>query len=547
MRFLRASCQAALIATLGGLVSASSLKNGYYDYIVVGGGPAGIIAAEKFIEAGNKVLLVERGVGPTVATGANETLVWNKDLTPIDLPGLSADVGSLDLWDEYLCSDTAGYAACVLGGGVTINYMVFVHPPAHDFDDNNNWPEGWKWKDLKSAADRLYKRNPGTILPSADGKRYDQGLYKVLSRFFNKLGWKSVDMITQPDEKYQVYSYPAWNIKDQKRAGPVRTYLPEAEKNESFDLNLGAKVIRVVRSGSQVTGVEVKLASGKTEIVSLADNGRVVLAAGALSTPRLLFNSGIGPKKQIETAKMSGITVPSEKEWLELPVGVGLRDHPIFSIYVETGGNYGVPDYDAIINGSDTTDINLYKNGDGLLTQGKHRMIFFSSNELHGQTRYYQGSCAPNAGSVLGITTYLTHGSTSQGVLGLDSNQNTVIEKSPYMQTADDRRAARSFIQQLVNDIQNPSTGFKLETNLNTTAILASQSPGMHYTGTAKMGTDNGLENGTSVVDVNTKVYGMDNLYVVDGSIHPDLPTGNIQTTIMIIAEAAAARILAQK
>ncbi|KAJ5665380.1 FAD/NAD(P)-binding domain-containing protein [Penicillium maclennaniae] len=510
------------------LAQHESLKNGYYDYIVVGGGPAGIIAAEKFIEAGNKVLLLERGVGPTVATGANETLMWNKHLTPIDLPGLSADVGNLDLWNEYLCSDTVGYAACVLGGGVTVNYMVFVHPPAHDFDDNNNWPVGWKWRDLKPAADRLYKRNPGTILPSADGKRYDQNLYNVLSNFFNRLGWKSVDMITQPDEKHQVYSYPAWNIKDQKRGGPVRTYLPEAKKSKNFDLNLGANVIRVVRSGSQVTGVEVQLASGKTEIVSLADKGRVVLAAGALSSPRILFNSGIGPKKQIETAKKSGVTVPAEKEWLELPVGVGLRDHPIFSIYVETGGDYGVPDYDAIIDGSDTTDINLYKNGTGLLTQGKHRLL------------------CPNAGSVLDITTYLTHGSTSQGVLGLDVNQNTVFERSPYMQTADGRRAARSFIQQLVNNIQGPATGFKLKTNLNTTAILASQSPGMHYTGTAKMGTDNGLKNGTSVVDVNTKVYGMDNLYVIDGSIHPDLPTGNIQATITIIAEAAAARILAQ-
>jgi cellobiose dehydrogenase (acceptor) len=113
-----------------------------------------------------------------------------------------------------------------------------------------------------------------------------------------------------------------------------------------------------------------------------------------------------------------------------------INSSPIFSIYLKTGGNYGIPDYDTISNGSDT----------------KHRMIF-SSNELHGQTRYYQGSCAPNPDSVPDITTYLTHGSTSTGVLGLDSNQYTVIEKSPYMQTADDRRAARAFIQQLVNDI----------------------------------------------------------------------------------------------
>jgi cellobiose dehydrogenase (acceptor) len=101
-----------------------------------------------------------------------------------------------------------------------------------------------------------------------------------------------------------------------------------------------------------------------------------------------------------------------------------------------------VPDYDAILNGSDTKDIKLYRQGDGILTQGKHRMIFFSSNELHGQTRYYQGSCAPNPDSVPDITTYLTHGSPSTGVLGLGSNQYTVIKESPYMQTADDRRGS---------------------------------------------------------------------------------------------------------
>lgn len=512
MRFSRINCQAALIAATGALVAATGFKSGSYDYIVVGGGPAGIITAERFIEAGKNVLLLERGTGPTVATGANETLSWDSNLTPIDLPGLSADVGNLNVWNEYMCSDTAGFAACVLGGGVTLNYMVFVHPPKHDFDDNNNWPEGWKWKDLESAAERLYRRNPGTILPSADGKRYDQGLYTVLSKFFQNLGWKSVDMIADPNEKHQVYSYPSWNIQDQKRAGPVRTYLPLAQKHRNFSLRLGTKVLRVVRSGSQVTGVEVQTASGKTEIVNLAPKGRVVLAAGALSTPRVLFNSGIGPKKQIRTAQKSGIATPPEQDWLELPVGVGLKDHPIFSLVVKTDGDFGVPDYDSVLNGTDTTDINLYKRGHGALTQGKHRMIFFTSNELNGQTRYYQGSCAPDENSVLDITAYMTHGLTSSGVLGLDTKGNTIMEKSPYMQTVGDRKAARAFVQQLVNDIKRPSSGLKLETYTDVSAIIGSQSPGMHYTTTAKMGADDGRKNGTSVVDTNTKVYGMNNL-----------------------------------
>ncbi|KAE8139843.1 hypothetical protein BDV38DRAFT_291121 [Aspergillus pseudotamarii] len=539
MRFLRAGALAASLS------AASALKNNTYDYIVVGGGPSGIITAERFAEAGKNVLLLERGVGPTVSTGNNETLSWNRTLTPIDVPGLSADIGNLDVWNQYMCTDTDGTAACVLGGGVTVNYMVFVHPPAHDFDDK--WPKGWKWEDVKLASERLYQRNPGTTQPSADGNRYDQGLYKVLSKFFNQLGWKSVDMIAAPNEKHQIYSYPAWNIANEKRAGPVRTYLPLVKDADNFTLRLNSKVNRLVRTGSEVTGVEVVDAvTGQTEVVTLAPHGRVVLAAGALSTPRLLFNSGIGPKKQIETAKKSGIAVPPQEEWIDLPVGVGLKDHPIFSINVNTGGDFAPLDFDSFLNGSATTDINLYRQSSGAFTQGKHRMIFFTSNQVNGHTRYYQGSCAPADEGVVAITAYMTHGLTSAGVLGLDEKGNTVIEQSPYMQTADDWAAAKLFIDQLLYDITDPSTGFKLQGNTNTSAILASPAVGVHYVGTAKMGTDDGRKNGTSVVDTNTKVYGMDNLYVVDGSMHPDLPTGNIQATIMVAAEQAAAKILAQ-
>ncbi|KAF7714200.1 Cellobiose dehydrogenase (acceptor) [Penicillium ucsense] len=545
MQLLRVSFQAALIAAASSVASASSFKNDYYDYIVVGGGPSGIITAERFVEAGKKVLLLERGHGPTVTTGANDTLPWSNELTPIDLPGMSANVGALPEWKRYMCTDTPGMAACVLGGGTTVNYMVFIHPSDHDFDHNSNWPTGWKWKDVKPAAERLYKRNAGTTQPSADGKRYDQGAYKVLSTFFNRLGWKSVDSIEEPDKKHKVYTYPAWNIEDHVRAGPVRTYLPLVQKNESFDLHMGVKVLRVVREGSKITGVEVQNGSNETEIVTVGHNGRVVLSAGALSTPRLLFNSGIGPAKQIEMAQSSGISVPAKQDWIQLPVGVGLMDHPIFTMLVQTNATFGVPDYDSILNGSDTADIELYKQGSGLLTQGKHRMIFFSSNTFRNHTRYYQGSCAPTENGVVEIKVYMTHGLTSHGVLGLDSKQNTVIEKSPYMQTPDDRVAARAFVQGLARDIQAPGSGLTLVKNTNTTAILKDLQPGTHYASTAKMGVDDGRKNGTSVVDTNTKVYGTDNLFIVDGSIHPDLSTGNIQATIMVVAEAAAAKILA--
>ncbi|GAB1212344.1 hypothetical protein ATERTT37_001482 [Aspergillus terreus] len=518
-----------------------------YDYIVVGGGPSGIITAERLAEANKSVILLERGYGPTVATGSNHTLPWNNTLTPIDVPGLSFDIGNMDLWNDYICSDTGGTAACVLGGGVTVNYMVFVHPPARDFDDK--WPQGWKWRDVQPAAERLYARNPGSLLPSADGKYYDQGLYNTLSRFFSRLGWKSVDMIAQPDEKHDVYSYPAWNIKDQRRAGPVRTYLPLAQQRKNFVLRTGTKATRLIRAGSTVRGVEVETDRAGREVIPLAPRGRVVLAAGALSTPRILFNSGIGPSAQIETARRSGVVLPPRREWIDLPVGVGLKDHPIFSIEVKTNGTFAPLDAQAILNGSAVRDIQLYEDaGSGVLTEGKHRMIFFTSRMASdNQTRYYQGSCAPTGEGVFTITAYMTHGITSSGVLGLDAKQNTVIEKSPYLQTPADREAARDFIEQMVGDITAPGTGFELQTYTNTSAILDSLTSGIHWTSTTKMGSDDGRLNGTSVVDTNTKVYGMDNLYIVDGGIHPDLPTGNIQAAIMIVAEAAVKKILEQE
>ncbi|KAG7126544.1 Cellobiose dehydrogenase like protein [Verticillium longisporum] len=471
-----------------------------YDYIVVGGGPAGIITAERLAETNKKVLLLERGQGPTVETGATNSLVWNDTITAVDVPALAPVIPP---W--YMCEDTPGSAACVLGGGTSINFLVFVDPPAHDFE---NWPRGWKWPNVAPAAARLYERS---LLDHAT--------------FLNNLGWKSVDMIEEPDKKHKAYSYPSWNIKDSKRAGPVRTYLPKALEYDNFTLRLGVKVNRLIRKGSRVTGVEVEN-NGKIETIGLASKGRVVLAAGALSTPRILFHSGIGPTKQIEAAKKSGVKVPSKKDWIKLPVGQNLKDHPIFAITAQTDGNWGALDLASVANGSDTTNTQLYEgSGSGVLSQGRHRLIFFTSSVgSDGITRYFQGSCAASGNGTVAITSYMTHGLTSTGVFGLLNNGTGVFEQSAYLQTDADRESATEFVQSMVDAISAPASGFSLRTNTNTTAILNTLRSGNHYTGTARMGSDDGRKGGKAVVDTNIKVYSVDNLFVTDASIHPTFP-----------------------
>jgi cellobiose dehydrogenase (acceptor) len=533
-----------------------------YDYIIVGGGPSGIIAAERLTAANNTVLLLERGQGPTVATGANATLSWDDELTPIDVPGLSASIGSTDLWKKYICDDTPSATACVLGGGTTVNFMVFVHPSDHDFDDK--WPVGWKWSDVKSASERLYSRNPGTTLPSADGKRYSQKLYSSLSKVLGRFGFQSVDMIEEPNEKHEIFSHPSWNIQNQMRAGPLRTYLPLAKQRSNFELRLGSKVVRVVRDGRKVTGVELATGSGlnSTEIVSVKPNGRVILAAGALSSPRILWNSGIGRAAEIETAVKSGVNVPARDQWIDLPVGEGLMDHPIFSITLQANETFAPLDAPAILNGTALAAIQAYEQDhSGSLTEGKHELILFTSREGEdGQLRYFQGSCASDSKGVFTIKVYLTHGLTSTGTLSLNETQTTYFSKTPYLTTDADKHAASAFVGEMLNKLLSRGTGYSLVKPTNVSSLIETYSPGNHYVGTNRLGLDSGLNNGTAVVDLNTKVYGTDNLvstpshaseisanslqYIVDGSIHPDLPTGNIQTTIMVVAEAAVARIM---
>ena len=63
--------------------------------------------------------------------------------------------------------------------------------------------------------------------------------------------------------------------------------------------------------------------------------------------------------------------------------------------------------------------------------------------------------------------------------------------------------------------------------------------------GTCKIGTDDGRTGGSAVVDLNTKVYGTDNLFVVDASIFPGMITTNPSAYIVTVAEHAAEKILA--
>ncbi|KAB8304355.1 hypothetical protein EYC80_003765 [Monilinia laxa] len=494
--------------------------------------------------------MLERGNVSTYATGGRSTVGWNNTVTQYDVPSLSYYLTTASATDEY-CTDTASMAGCILGGGTMVNALMFVRPQEVDFDDK--WPTGWKWTDVSASADRLYERNPGTTNPTSNSERYDQGAWNALSSFLGGLGWSEVDAIKSPNEKTQVYSHPPWDIQDGLRAGPVKSYYPLATAMSNFKAQFNTKVVRGIRSTTNSTtfsGVEVEnVSTGVRQIINLKAGGKLVLAGGAMSTPRILINSGIGPTDQISIVQngSSCVTLPAQSDWINLPVGKNLKDHPIFTLTFNVSASMASNSTSLLASAftsPNITNIDLFAQQTGPLAQSGQRLSFWTSLNTTSGTKYFQGTSNSPAEGQIRIKIYLTHGLTSTGVLGITGTGATEFTTNPWMNTDDDKSAVETVLDYFINAAKNSTILTPTDSTVTGASLVAGNKyvTGSHFTGTAIMGTAN---DGSSVVDTDTKVWGTDNLFVVDASIHPDMPTGNTQAIVMVAAEQAAQKILA--
>lgn len=310
--------------------------NGTWDYIVVGAGAGGIPMADKLSEDGSSVLLVERGPPSSGRWGGDIKPEWldGTNLTRFDVPGLDNQI-----WvdsEGIACTDYAVMAGCVLGRGTAVNAGLWWRANPADFDVN--FPAGWKGADVEAAVARTFERIPFTDRPSMDGTLYKPQGYEIVAGALIASGYENITINDKPADKNFTVGHPNHMFSGGERGGPLATYLVTASERKNFKLITNTAVNRVVRTGGKITGVEMEAygQGGQCGVAKVKPTGKVILAAGAFGSPKILFRSGIGPADQLEVVRTAeSAKMGKAAQDINLPVGHNLDDHTNTNIVIE--------------------------------------------------------------------------------------------------------------------------------------------------------------------------------------------------------------------
>lgn len=422
---------------------------------------------------------------------------------------------------------------------------------------------------MANATSRVFSIIPGTYVPSKDGQLYLQQGFNVLTGGLAKGGWQSIVANQSPNLKNHTYSHTEYMYSNGERGGPMATYLVTASGRKNFHLWLNTSVKRAIREGGHVTGVEVEAFAdgGYTGVVNLtAITGRVIFSAGTFGSAKLLLRSGIGPIDQLQIVQSStidGPTMISNSSWINLPVGYNLDDHCNTDTVITHPSVVFYDFYAAYTSPNATDAANYLSHRTGILTQAAPNIGPIMWDEIKGLdgitrqimwTARVEGSDGTPSGNAMTISQYLGRGATSRGRMTITPDLNTVVSTLPYLNNEYDKAAVIQGIKNLqagLASVQNltwtyPNSSQTVEEFVDTMVVSYSNRRANHWIGTAKLGTDDARQNGgTAVVDLNTRVYGTDNLFVVDASIFPGMPSSNPSSMIVIAGEHASERILA--
>jgi choline dehydrogenase len=488
-----------------------------YDVIVVGSGSGGGVVASRLTENPSlRVLMIEAGPDPG-------------DEVPDDIRHvrLGSGVASHD-WDY---NDPAlGLNLSrgkVVGGSSAVNATVALRAQPQDYD---RWAEmgarGWDWasclpyfKRMENDLDFGEQPHHGNNGPIAISRqlplRAEEELFVAACQ---ELGHEYVADQNLPGA-VGVGPLPR-NIRDGVRQSVLLTYIAAARPRENFNLRPGTLVSHLMVKDGKAVGVVLE---GGEQV----RGRRVVLAAGAYNTPGVLHRSGIGASGDLVAAGIDPVHHLAG-------VGQNLMDHPVTMVTLDM---------------SYPADHQLMRMAAMLKTRSRPGLEL---DDL--KISLYPGELF-NMEGLTGLFVEVNV-AESRGYVGVESadpratplikHRHLSCEPDVQLMMAGVRQAA-AIVEVLARsthcELLLPEPGAVADDDLVRDHVVSFHGTGYHPSGTCRMGS---ADDPMAVVDQRLRVRGLENLYIVDASVMPEIPRCNINLPTMMIGERGADFIKAE-
>lgn len=549
------------------------LKNTAFDYIIIGGGSAGCLLANRLsADPSNHVLLLE--------AGQKDSYPW------IHIPvGYLYCIGNPRTDWMYTTEPEKGLngrsqrypRGKTLGGCSSINGMIYMRGQARDYD---NWAkitgdDSWNWQNALEAFkahEDHYRLDKGADPLTGSNSRFSDmhghgGEWRIEKQ---RLRWDVLDSFSDAAVEMGINKTEDFNSGDNAGVGyfdvnqrsgwrwsTSKAFLRPVQSRPNLTVWTEAQVetltfLTDANGTLRCSGVVVQH-QGQSKVV-LAGR-EVILSAGAVNSPQILQLSGIGPAALL---KSHGIKVV-----VDAPVGENLQDHLQIRAVFKVNGTRTLNTLANSLFGKAKIGAEYLFKRSGPMSMSPSQLGAFTRSDPsrpHANLEYHVQPLSLEAfGEDLhdfpAVTISVCNlNPSSRGHVRIGSaNFRDAPKISPnYLTTEDDRKVAADSLRQVRQIMGQPAMQsyqpeeFKPGIQHQSDAELAKLAGDIantifHPVGTVKMGQNN---DATAVLDPHLRVKGLVGLRVVDASIMPKITSGNTNSPTLMIAEKAAGWIL---